>query len=182
MEAGSGSTPGLDKGQSFILQCRTSLFFLWGESMERVSERRVNILIVEDNSLDADLFRMALDSAELHYDLTVVEDGSEALALIRRKGKYADLGIPDLAVLDLNLPKNDGLEILRELRGNALFADMPVAIMTSSASPRERAKIEECGVACYLTKPSDLDECLRIGITMKNLLMESEERSKSRVA
>jgi DNA-binding response OmpR family regulator len=172
----------LGTGQSFILGCRTWLFFPWGETMERLGQRQVSILLVEDNPFDVEFFTIALDSAELGYDLTVLDDGEEAVALIHREGKYADLRIPDLAVLDLNLPKRDGVEILKELRASALFDDVPVAILTSSSSPRDRARIDEIGVVCFMTKPSALDEIQRVGTTIKDLLMKGEERRKSRVA
>jgi len=146
--------------------------------MEQVDEGRVRILVVEDNPLDVELLRMALDSAQLQYELTVIEDGAEALDLIREQANLPN-GFPDLAVLDLNLPKNDGLEVLKALRACGNLRKVPVAIMSSSSSARDRGKLEEFGVGRYITKPSDLDEFLRIGNILKELLAESKSQGKS---
>ncbi len=78
--------------------------------------------------------------------------------------------MPDLAILDLNVPKNDGLEILEAIRTSRRFAQLPVAVLSSSSSPRERANMERFKIRQYMTKPSDLDEFLKIGTMVKNLL------------
>src|SRR5437870_6585618 len=141
--------------------------------IEEPGDRKVQILLVEDNPADVDLLRRALRSAELNFELTVIEDGAEALAFVRQKEKEAGTPAPDLVVLDMNLPKNSGLEILEAMRGSRVFADVPVAILTSSSSPRERPKMEGLRVGRYITKPPDLEEYLRIGLIIKALLVES---------
>ena len=136
-------------------------------------ERRVHILLIEDNPADVELLRRALASAQLDCELTLMEDGAEALAFLRRLETEPDERSPDLTVLDLNLPKNDGVEVLQAMRASRVFGSAPVAILSSSASSRERAKIEQFGIGRYITKPADLDEFLSIGFILKELLMES---------
>jgi CheY-like chemotaxis protein len=141
--------------------------------------RKARILLVEDNPADVGLLRLALKDAEFDCDLTVLEDGAEALALLRRGGYQDGTPIPDLAVIDLNLPKNGGLEVLEAIRANPVFEGMPVAIFSSSSSPRERAKIEEYGVDRFLTKPLDLDGFLGIGSILKTMVQAGKAGTSS---
>ena len=137
------------------------------------------ILLVEDNPGDVELLRLALKRAGLDCELMVLDDGAEALALVRQQGKYAGVPVPDLAVLDLNVPKYDGVEILEALRANPAFAEVRVAVLSSSSSPRERANIEKYHISRYITKPLDLDEFLRIGEVLKELLTDGASRGIS---
>lgn len=132
--------------------------------------RKVHILLIEDNPGDVALIRMALRNAGLDCDLTVIDEGGEAMAFVQQQGKYGASRAPDLAILDLNLPKNDGLEILAAMRGNQPFVEVPVAILSSSSWPRDRTKLEVFNIARYITKPPDLDEFMRIGLILKELL------------
>ena len=131
--------------------------------------RKSHILVVEDNPADVGLLRLALKAAQVECDLTVLEDGAEALAFVRHRQNPGDF-VPHLIVLDLNLPKNGGLEVLEAIRANPAFSGMAVAILSSSSSPRERARIEEFGVDRFITKPLDLDGFLGIGAILKTLL------------
>jgi len=124
----------------------------------------IRILLIEDNPADVDLLRRAFRSAQLDCELILMEDGAEAMAFVREGTA------PDLVVLDLNLPKNDGIEVLQAMRASRNFAEVPVAILSSSASPRERARLEHFHVGRYITKPPDLDEFLQIGTTLKSYL------------
>src|SRR5216684_5454517 len=94
----------------------------------------VRILLIEDNAADVDLMKYALDKGHFRYELSTLKDGAEALAFIRKEGKYAHAAQPGLIVMDLHLPKNDGMEVLQEIRGNAEFADLPVAVLSASVS------------------------------------------------
>ncbi len=141
--------------------------------MQEAGGAAIRIFLVEDNPGDIHLLRMALRAACLNCELTVVSDGREALDFVQQRGKYASTAAPDLAILDLNLPKNDGLEILEAMRANAAFLKVPVAVLSSSSSPRERGRVERFGIARFLAKPPDLDEYLKIGTTIKELLAES---------
>lgn len=134
--------------------------------------RKPRLLLIEDNPADVELLRYVLAQAHFRCDLTVVDDGGEALALVQQRGKYLDVPVPDLAILDLNLPRYDGLELLEAMRSNRAFADVPVIMMSSSSSPRDRAKIEAFHIGRYITKPPDLDGYLRVGLIVKQLLEE----------
>ena len=138
--------------------------------MDGASRKKICIFLAEDNSGDVELLRMALKTAKLDCELLVVSDGREALDFVRQRGKYANHQPPDLAVLDLNLPKNDGLEVLEALRANAAFSGVPVAIVSSSSAPQELARMQNLRVDRFIPKPADLDEYLKIGATLKELL------------
>ena len=134
------------------------------------------LLVVEDNPADVQLLKWALERAELDCELMVIDDGSAALDYVQQRGQYANVKVPNLALLDLNLPKYDGIEILQALRSNPAFAEVPVAILSSSSSPRERARLDTYGVARYITKPADLEQFLAIGFVLKELLSPSPAR------
>ncbi len=134
-----------------------------------IDARRIRILLVEDNPGDVALVRLALDAAGLNYDATVIDDGADALAYVDGQ----DTPTPDLVILDLNIPRRDGLEVLEALRSVSAFAAVPVVILTSSSSPREREKLEAFGIYRYITKPTDFDEFMSIGLILKDILTES---------
>src|SRR5215469_1050084 len=119
---------------------------------------KLRVLVIEDNPADVELLRWALEGAQVDCDLTVLEDGGEALAFIQQRGKYAGRTPPDLAILDLNLPKYDGIELLEAMRAVADFDSTPVAVLSSSSSPRDRSRMEAYQIVKYITKPPDLDE------------------------
>jgi CheY-like chemotaxis protein len=124
------------------------------------------VYLVEDNSADVELFRLALDTAGANCELKVFADGREIVDYVQQQNRPA----PDLIVLDLNLPKLDGLEVLQLIRANPAFANVRVAALSSSSSPRDQRKLSELNVAAYLVKPSDLDEYMKIGTAVRNLL------------
>jgi CheY-like chemotaxis protein len=129
------------------------------------------ILLVEDNAGDVYLFQKALEQAQLLFELITIRDGARALALVRREGNYANSLAPDLAVLDLNLPKNGGLQVLRAIRESRDLAKVPVVVVSSSASPEDLAKTQILGVERYITKPPDLDAFLQTGQIFREILM-----------
>jgi CheY-like chemotaxis protein len=135
-----------------------------------------HILVIEDNPSDVVLLRYALTGAGLDCQLTVIDDGGDALALFRQSGSTGESSVPDLAIVDLNLPKHGGIEILEQMRANRSFAEVPVVILSSSSSPHERAKIEKFRIGRYIVKPVELEEFLRIGWVIKELLVESGMR------
>ena len=140
---------------------------------EESKNQSFHILLVEDNSADIYLLRHALRDAGLEVELTIIGDGAEALAFARGQGKYAAAPIPDLAVLDLNLPKAGGAAVLKAMRQNEHLSHVPVAILTS-AEPREQTKPIELGIGRFITKPPDLDDFLQIGQVLKEMLIESK--------
>lgn len=127
------------------------------------------IVVVEDNPGDVRLLRMALRQAGVSCDLRVLGDGEEGMALARREGTHAGR-VPDLIVLDLNLPKHDGLEVLAALRAQPALRAVPVVVFTSSTSPWERARVEELGAKGFLAKPPDLDAFLAVGDVLRSML------------
>ena len=135
------------------------------------SDGKPRILLIEDNPGDVDLLRLALKTAHFECDLTVLSDGGEAMALVKGHGKYAGLPVPDLVVLDLNIPKNDGIEVVASMRSSELFRDTQVVVLSSSSSRRDYARLENFHIAKYITKPPDLDEFLNIGMELKKLLI-----------
>lgn len=126
-------------------------------------------MLVEDNAADVDLFRLAVDTAGVDCELMVFTDGGEFMDYVRDRDGSATGG-PDLIVLDLNLPKLDGIEVLQSIRDTPAFSNVPVAVLSSSSSPRDQLKLSELKIAAYVVKPADLDEYLKIGVTVRDLL------------
>ena len=117
----------------------------------------MHILLVEDNPADARLTSEAFNEASERTRLSVVPDGVEALAFLRRQGQYADASRPDLVLLDLNMPRKDGRAVLVEMRNDPACKRIPVLILTSSRGDSDIDLAYENGANCYLLKPSDLD-------------------------
>ena len=136
-------------------------------------EGKTRLLVIEDNPADVDLLRRALAAAALDCQLTVIDDGADALSLFRLGSATSWASpAPDLAIVDLNLPKHSGLEIIEQMRANPKFAEVPVVVLSSSSSPRDRAKMEGFRVRRYIVKPADLEEFMRIGWQIRELLLE----------
>jgi CheY-like chemotaxis protein len=124
------------------------------------------LLVVEDNPTDALLLRRALTEHGVDYEMVVVGDGEEAIEYLEQcKGAK-----PELIIVDLNLPKEDGIEVLKVYRGSPSFIETLMVILTSSDSPSERQRAEIIGVDAYLRKPIELDAFLALGGTLKKLL------------
>lgn len=128
------------------------------------------ILLAEDNPGDVRLFREALDGVGLSFDLVVADDGEKAIEL----AKGAATGQPfQLIVLDINLPRHKGDEVLRQLRAEPSFRDTPVIVMTSSEAPADRAAAEWFGASLYIRKPSDLDDLMEVANVIEKLLAKN---------
>jgi two-component system, chemotaxis family, response regulator Rcp1 len=122
----------------------------------------VEILLVEDNPGDVRLTREALREGKLHNNLRVVDDGVKALAYLRREGEYADAPRPDLILLDLNLPRMSGREVLEEIKADPKLASIPVVVLTSSQAEQDIVRAYELRANCYVTKPVDLDQFVSV--------------------
>jgi len=122
----------------------------------------IEILLVEDNAGDVRLTQEALDDGKVHNNMRVVKDGVEALAYLRREGKYANVPRPDLILLDLNLPKKDGREVLAEIKGDKVLKRIPVVVLTTSRAERDVLKAYDLHANCYITKPVDLDQFITV--------------------
>ena len=116
----------------------------------------IRVLLVEDNPGDADLTRDSLESGKLMLHVDVAADGEEALDYLLRKGRHAAAALPDLIILDINLPKMDGHQVLAELRGHQHLSTIPVVMLTSSDSERDITQSYELGANYYVSKPLDL--------------------------
>lgn len=125
------------------------------------SSRRVEILLVEDNPADVCLTREALRQGGMAYNLRVVEDGASALACLRREGACAEAALPDLILLDLNLPGKDGREVLAEVKADPELLHIPVVVLTSSEAQADILKSYDLYANCYITKPVDLDQYIQ---------------------
>jgi CheY-like chemotaxis protein len=126
------------------------------------SAEPIEILLVEDSPGDVRLTREALADARVHNRLHVAVDGVDAMAFLRREGKHADAPRPDLVLLDLNLPKKDGREVLGEMKQDASLRSIPVVILTTSAAEGDILRSYELYANCYITKPVDLDQFMRV--------------------
>ena len=124
--------------------------------------RPVQILLVEDNPGDVGLTIEALKEAKVLNKLTVVKDGIEALSLLRRQGQHTHAARPDLILLDLNLPKKDGREVLAEIKADDNLKRIPVIILTTSENEQDVVKSYNLYANCYITKPLDLDRFIKV--------------------
>ncbi len=122
----------------------------------------VEILMVEDNPGDVRLTREALKESKVRNKMHVVEDGVEALAFLRREGQYADAPHPDLILLDLNLPRKNGREVLAEIKEDPDLRRIPVVILTISQAEEDALKTYDLHANCYITKPVDLDQFIKV--------------------
>ena len=124
--------------------------------------RAIEILLVEDNPGDARLTMEALREAKVHNNLSTAGDGVEAMAFLRRDGKYAEAPRPDLILLDLNMPRMDGREVLAKIKADDELKRIPVVVLTTSQAEEDVLKAYNLNANCYITKPVDLDQFLRV--------------------
>ncbi|HEX2386415.1 MAG TPA: response regulator [Candidatus Binatia bacterium] len=120
------------------------------------------ILLVEDNPGDVRLTMEALKEGKILNEVRVVEDGVEALDFLYRSGKYHDAPRPDLILLDLNLPKKDGREVLAEIKADETLKKIPVVVLTTSAAERDILRAYNLHANCYITKPVDLEQFIHV--------------------
>ena len=147
----------------------------WSSSEQVASSSRAGefmkkrIVVVEDNPSDIHLLKMAFEEAHLDCDVLSFSDGEAALNYVRRNTAEP----PAVIVIDVNVPRADGAEILTEIRKTAHFDDVPVIAISSSSSPRDIKRIRELGGTLYLVKPADLDEFMKIGLSIKECIENS---------
>jgi DNA-binding response OmpR family regulator len=126
--------------------------------------------VIEDNDSDVFLLDRALKKQDFPFELVHLLNGDQALAFIRRQGAYADAAIPNLILLDLNLSKYTGEDILREIGNAGRMAGVPVCVWSSSRSRRDEALLKDMGVSRFIPKPSGLDQFMEIGKIIKDTL------------
>jgi two-component system response regulator len=124
--------------------------------------RPVEILLVEDSPSDADLTVAALAAAKVSNRLNIVEDGVQAMAFLRRAGPYAEAPQPDLILLDLNLPRKDGREVLAEIKSDERLKSIPVVVLTTSQAEKDVLQAYKLQASCYVTKPVDFQQFLEV--------------------
>lgn len=122
----------------------------------------IEILLVEDNPADVRLMREALKESKVRNDMHVVEDGVEAMAYLRREGKYSNSSVPDIIFLDLNLPKKSGAEVLAEIKADESLKKIPVVVLTTSRDEVDIVKSYNLHANCFITKPVDLEQFIHV--------------------
>lgn len=132
--------------------------------------RPIRVLIAEDNPGDVFLLQQVLDGLVPHPEVVVVSDGGKALEWISRIERDPAAPTPDVILLDLNLPKYDGAEVLERIRASRRLGSARVVIVTSSNSPRDRERVAELGATAYFRKPSDWDEFMKLGDVVRDVL------------
>ena len=118
----------------------------------------IEILLVEDNPGDVRLTKEALKEGKVYSNLHTVKDGVEAMEFLRRAGKYSSVPRPDIILLDLNLPKKDGREVLQEIKSDAELRRIPVVVLTTSKAEEDVLRPYDLHANCYVTKPVDLEK------------------------
>ena len=126
------------------------------------SLKPIEILLVEDNAADVRLTEEALREGKVRNNLHVARDGMEALEFLRRQGKYAKATRPDLILLDLNLPRRDGREVLAEIKDDPELKMIPVVVLTTSSAEADILKSYKLHANCYITKPVDLEQFVSV--------------------
>ena len=122
----------------------------------------INILLVEDNPADARLIKEVFKDTKAKTNLYVVKDGVEAMAFLNQEFEYEDIPRPDVILLDLNLPRKDGREVLKELKEDEVLKCVPIVILTTSSAEEDIIRTYNNHANCYITKPVDFDQFLKV--------------------
>jgi two-component system, chemotaxis family, response regulator Rcp1 len=128
--------------------------------LHRNKAKPIEILLVEDSRMDIKLTQEALQDAKIHNRLHVVMDGDKALDFLYKRGEYVNAPRPDIILLDLNLPRRDGREVLADIKQNPALRRIPVVILTTSQADEDILRSYDLHVNCYITKPVDMHEFL----------------------
>jgi chemotaxis family two-component system response regulator Rcp1 len=128
----------------------------------------IEILLVEDNPGDVRLIKEVFKDAKIYNSMQVAYDGEVAMEILRKEGEYIDAAFPDLILLDLNLPKKDGREVLREIKGDKSLKCVPVVILTTSNAEEDLIETYKMNANCYITKPVDLDQFINVVKSIEN--------------
>ena len=128
----------------------------------KMVHKTFDVLLVEDSQADADLVREAIDGGKIIINLTVVGDGEEAIDYLRRQGKFKDAKRPDLVLLDLNLPKKDGREVLREVKTDGDLSLIPIVVLTTSAADEDILHSYRLHANAYIPKPVEFESFIKI--------------------
>lgn len=140
--------------------------------MRRSSGRPVEILLVEDNEGDVGLIEEVFEDGRINNNLHVAEDGEEAMEFLFQEGQYADAPRPDLILLDLNLPKKDGREVLKEIKEQDSLKLIPVVVLTTSKSEEDILKSYDLHANSYITKPVDFNQFMKVVKSIEDFWLE----------
>ncbi len=143
------------------------------------SSKPAEILLVEDNPADVKLIGILLKATKLHYRLTTVSDGEEATDYVLKRVKSGAVPAPDLIILDLNLPKKDGREVLREIKQSELSCGIPTLVLTTSRAEEDVRCCYQLHANCFITKPSDLSKFDTIVKSIEDFWFRTAELPKS---
>jgi CheY-like chemotaxis protein len=137
-------------------------------NMTETDTRQVEILLVEDNPADVRLIRETFRDFKIRNSLRVAQDGVVAMAMLKKEGEYFSSPKPDVILLDLNLPRKSGFEVLEELRRDPDLKRIPVVVLSSSDAEKDVMKSYDLNANCYVTKPVGLDDFIRIVMSIEN--------------
>lgn len=122
----------------------------------------IEVLLVEDNPGDVELTRIALEDSKISVNLNVAVDGVEAMAFLHKQANYAGMPTPDIILLDFNLPRKDGREVLAEIKADKILKRIPVVVLTTSGAEEDILRAYNLCANCYITKPVDFDQFVKI--------------------
>ncbi len=140
--------------------------------MRRNNGRPVEVLLVEDNEGDIGLIEEVFEDGRINNNLSVVEDGEEAIDFLEKKGSFADAPRPDLILLDLNLPKKDGREVLKDIKENNKLKSIPVVVLTTSKAEKDILKSYDLHANSYITKPVNFDQFIKVVKSIEDFWLE----------
>ena len=136
------------------------------------------ILLVEDNEADVDLIRYTFKQNKINNELIVIGDGEEAVEYLLKKGRYKDVLLPDIIILDINLPKKNGLEVLKEIKADEDARIVPVVILTTSSADRDILEAYKNYVNAYLVKPVEIEEFIKVISKMEEFMIRIIKKPK----
>jgi CheY-like chemotaxis protein len=137
-----------------------------------IIDKPVEILLVEDNEGDIGLIEEVFEEAKIRNTLHIAEDGEEAILFLRGEGKFSGSPRPDIILLDLNLPKKDGREVLREIKEDNNLKNIPVVVLTTSRAERDILRSYDLHANAYVTKPLDFDQLIKVVKSIENFWLE----------
>lgn len=147
--------------------------------MKSPSNQKLYVLLVEDSAADAMLIQRSFQKSNLSCIFHWVEDGEKAMAFLERRGEHELAIRPDLIILDLNLPRLDGREVLQKIKNNPAFRRIPIIVMSTSDSEIDIASSYDLHANCYIVKPFDVDDFLKIACSIENFWLRTAKLSQS---
>lgn len=138
----------------------------------RIAAKSIDILVVEDSKGDIGLIEEVFEDAKIVNNLHIAEDGEEAIAFLRGEGQFSGAPRPDIILLDLNLPKKDGREVLEEVKGDEELRNIPVVVLTTSKAEEDILRSYNLHANAYITKPVDFDQFIKVVKSIENFWLE----------